>query len=175
MKVNTSCEDITQLAQKTLSGAYSVKQTAALAPHLARYLLKEGKTSVTSTLDGGLQRFASEVLKRQLMAVKSQNVNDGAVLVVENKTGEVLAYVASSGEVSPAADVDGIRAKRQAGSTLKPFLYALAFEQKILTPASILKDSPLDVPTATGIYKPQDYEHDFKGDGISADRPCLIA
>ena len=163
MKSNTACEDITQLALKTLSGAYSVKQTAALAPHLARSLLKEGKTSVASTLDGGLQRFASEVLKHQLLAVKSQNVNDGAVLVVENKTGEVLAYVASSGEASLAGNVDGIRAKRQAGSTLKPFLYALAFEKKILTPASILKDSPLDVPTATGIYKPEDYENDFKG------------
>jgi len=163
MKADTKCEDITHLAQKTLSGPYSVKQTIALAPHLARYLLKEGKASVASTLDGGLQLFASEVLKHQLLAVKSRNVNDGAVLVVENKTGEVLAYVASAGGISPAGNVDGIRAKRQAGSTLKPFLYALAFEKKILTPASVLKDSPLDVPTATGIYKPEDYESDFKG------------
>jgi penicillin-binding protein 1C len=163
MKADTACEDITRLAQKTLSGPYSVKQTAALAPHLARFLLKGGKAAIASTLDAGLQGFASEVLKRQLLAVKSQNVNDGAVLVVENKTGEVLAYVASSGEISPAGNVDGIRAKRQAGSTLKPFLYALAFEKKILTPASVLKDSPLDVPTAAGIYKPEDYESDFKG------------
>jgi penicillin-binding protein 1C len=163
MKTNIAREDIRQLAQKALSGTYSVKQTAALAPHLAHYLLKSGKTSVTSTLDAGLQRFVSDVLKHQLLAVKSRNVNDGAALVVENKTGEVLAYVASSGEVSSARNVDGIRAKRQAGSTLKPFLYALAFEKKVLTPASLLKDSPLDLPTATGIYKPEDYESDFKG------------
>jgi len=163
MKANTACEDIAKLSQKALSGPYFVKQTAALAPHLARSLLKGGKASVPSTLDAGLQSFASEVLKRQLLAVKSQNVNDGALLVVENKTGEVLAYVASSGGISPAGMVDGIRARRQAGSTLKPFLYALAFEKKILTPASVLKDSPLDLPTATGIYRPEDYESDFKG------------
>jgi len=163
MKADTKCEDITHLAQKTLSGPYSVKQTIALAPHLARYLLKGGKVSVAAALEGGLQLFSAEVVKHQRLDVKSQNVNDGAVLVVENKTGEVLAYVASAGGISPAGNVDGIRAKRQAGSTLKPFLYALAFEKKILTPASVLKDSPLDVPTATGIYKPEDYESDFKG------------
>jgi len=163
MKTRTACEDITQLTQKALSGTYFVKQTVSLAPHLAHSLLKDGKLSVASTLDSDLQRIASEILKYQLMAVKSQNVNDGAVLVVENKTGEVLAYVASSGEGSIARNVDGIKAKRQAGSTLKPFLYALTFEKKMLSPASILKDSPLDISTATGIYKPENYENDFKG------------
>ncbi len=49
------------------------------------------------------------------------------------------------------------------GSTLKPFLYALAFDQKILTPASVLEDTPLDIAVFAGIYQPRDYDSEFKG------------
>jgi len=59
--------------------------------------------------------------------------------------------------------MDGVRAPRQAGSTLKPFLYELALERRYLTAASMLSDSPLTVDTAGGLYIPQDYDHDFKG------------
>lgn len=163
IKSSVRCEDIKIMAQKALTGTYSIRQQIALAPHVAYTLLKHEKTSVVSTLDGELQRFTSEVLKHHIMAVRPQNVNDGAVLIVENKTGDVLAYVAGTGEESTACYVDGIKAKRQAGSTLKPFLYAIALEKQILTPASILIDSPLDVPTTLGIYKPENYENDFKG------------
>jgi len=171
MNSGIRCEDIRTLAQKKLTGVYYVRQRSNLAPHIAHYLLRfadpphkdETKVSVISTLDGELQQFASETLRHHLAAIKKQNVNDGAVLVVENKTGDILAYVGSSGDESSARYVDGIRAKRQAGSTFKPFLYAIAFEKQILTPASILNDSPLDVPTALGIYKPENYGNDFKG------------
>jgi len=54
--------------------------------------------------------------------------------------------------------VDGITALRQAGSTLKPFLYELAIEKGLLTTASLLEDSPLQIPTSTGLYVPQNYE-----------------
>lgn len=173
-----ACDEISVLAGRTLSGAYSLRQQVTLAPHAAYTLLavtegsrvqrpaslhKEGPGGiVVSTLDSELQRFASESLKHQLAAVRSQNVNDGAVLVVENSSGEVLAYVGGTDE-SKARYVDGVRARRQAGSTLKPFLYAIAFEERLLTPASLIQDSPLEVPTASGIYRPENYENDFKG------------
>ena len=157
------CDGVGLLARKTLGGPYLVRPRISLAPHVFRLLMKDGRTSAVSTLDGELQRFVLEVLRHHLIAVRSQNVMDGAVLVVENKSGDVLAYVGSVGDEASAPYVDGIRARRQAGSTLKPFLYATAFERLILTPASILKDSPLDISTATGIYKPDDYESDFKG------------
>ena len=54
-------------------------------------------------------------------------------------------------------------AKRQAGSTLKPFLYELAIEKGLLTPASLLEDSPLQVTTSTGLYVPQNYDEGFRG------------
>ncbi len=157
------CEDIKALAQEKITGSYTIRQKIALAPHVAYQLLKEGKTSAISTLDGELQRFTSEVLKRHLMAVRPQNVSDGSVLVVENKTGDILAYVSCSVALPDARNTDGVHAKRQAGSTLKPFLYALAFEKRILTPASILIDGPLDVPTGRGIYKPENYEKGYQG------------
>jgi penicillin-binding protein 1C len=136
-----------------------------LAPHVARHLLKErlhGST-VTCTLDSRIQRFAIDRLTHHLLSLKSQNVRDGAVLVLENNTGDVLAYVSYSGEPSYSRFVDGVQARRQAGSTLKPFLYGLAFEQRILTPASLLDDSPLDVAVISGVYQPQNYDSQFRG------------
>lgn len=162
IKSQTKCENIKSLAQK-LSGPYSIRPRIALAPHVARELLQKQGARVASTLDGGLQRFATEVLKYQLSLLKNQNVHDGAVLVIDNKTGDILAYVANSGLSSSARYVDGIRARRQAGSTLKPFLYELAIEERLLTAASIIDDSPLDIPTPAGLYIPQNYDNEFKG------------
>jgi penicillin-binding protein 1C len=59
--------------------------------------------------------------------------------------------------------VDGVRSRRQAGSTLKPFLYALAFEKSYLTPVTLLNDSPLDLALSTGIYRPKNHDREFHG------------
>ena len=163
MDQKTLCDDLKALAAKTLVGPYCLKQRTGLAPHVAHKLLKTGMTSAVSTLDTGLQRFASDTLRYHLAAVRKQNVHDGAVLVADNRTGDILAYVANSGDLSSARHVDGIIARRQAGSTLKPFLYGLAFDRKVLRPTSVLIDSPLDVPTAFGVYRPENYDNDFKG------------
>ncbi len=163
VKARAGCEEICSLAEKMLTGSYRVRQTAAFAPHAARMLLKNPGERVVSTLDGPLQRFASDTLRHHVGVLRNQNVHDGAVIVVENKSGDILAYAGGAGPGSDARFVDGIKAKRQAGSTLKPFLYALAFEKRILTPASLLSDSPIDVATSRGIYKPGNYENDFKG------------
>ena len=136
-----------------------------LAAHVAQRLLrnKPKGATVTCTLDAGLQRFALESIAGQLSALNGQNVCDGAVLVLENKTGQVLAYATYSTDNSAAQYVDGIQAKRQAGSTLKPFLYGLAFDQHILTAASILNDAPLDISVAGGIYQPRNYDSTYRG------------
>jgi len=133
------------------------------APHLARRLLTRAGTSVRSTLDAPLQRFAAETLRNRLASLADRNVEDGAVIVLDNASGDVLAYVGSSGDLSGAAAVDGAAALRQPGSTLKPFLYGVAIEQRWLTAASLLDDSPLALTTPSGLYVPQNYERDFKG------------
>lgn len=162
LKYNISCEEIRNLTNVVLSRPYFIKPSTALAPQVARKLLTEGK-NVTTTIDRRIQSFATEVLKHHLSLLKAQNVNDGAVLVVDNDTGEILAYVANSGELSTARHVDGIMAKRQAGSTLKPFLYELALEKRIITSASLIEDSPLNIPTERGIYVPKNYDNEYRG------------
>ncbi|BEU21683.1 penicillin-binding protein 1C [Paraburkholderia sp. 22B1P] len=142
-----------------------------LAPHFARRVASEthpvAGARVTSTLDARLQRFASDTLTRTLVELNApahpRNVHDGAVVVLDNATGDVLAWVGSSGGLSGARDVDAVLARRQAGSTLKPFLYAQAIDERRLTTASLLDDAPLDLAAGGGLYIPQNYEKDFKG------------
>jgi penicillin-binding protein 1C len=155
-------------ANAALSRPYSIQPDVALAPRAAQLLARgyaAGRvpSSVRCTLDGRLQRYAAESLRHQVASITSQNVHDGAVLVVDNVTLDVLVYVANTGEPGSARYVDGIRAPRQAGSTLKPVIYALAFEKLLLTPASSLDDSPLEIPVSGGVYRPRNYDNRFHG------------
>ncbi|QPF73031.1 penicillin-binding protein 1C [Roseateles sp. DAIF2] len=136
-----------------------------LAPHYARQVLRaDGPAAQRSSLDGRLQRLAVTSLKRQLGELSGRNVEDGAVLVLDNASGAVLAWVGSSGgELSSAAQVDGVLSRRQPGSTLKPFVYQLALEKRLLTAASLLDDSPAQIATGHGLYLPQNYDRDFRG------------
>ncbi|HLX38801.1 MAG TPA: transglycosylase domain-containing protein, partial [Candidatus Binataceae bacterium] len=135
----------------------------ALAPHLAQRLMPEGSAQARCTLDRDLQRLAIEVLRHQVAEVRDRNVDDGAVVVADNSSGEVWAYVGGAAEFSSAPYVDAVNSLRQPGSALKPFLYALAIERRLLTPASILDDSALELPEQRGIYRPLDYDRRFRG------------
>jgi penicillin-binding protein 1C len=160
------CSELESLALATLSGRPDPMTADSLAPHLAARLLDKSVKAgalVTSTLDARLQREAVAILGRQLAELSGRHVSDGALVVLDNASGEVLAWVGSSGALSDAAQVDGVTAPRQAGSTLKPFLYGLALEKGVLTAASVLDDAPLEIPTPAGLYVPQNYERDFKG------------
>lgn len=162
--------DVHQFAFERLSRPYRLQPRIALAPHVARRLTantgsgqdKTGHTAnrrIASTLDLRLQRFAQETMRQQLNALQGRNVGEAALIVVENATGNVLAYVGSVGD----SQVDGVIARRQAGSTLKPFLYELAIEKRLVTAASMLDDSPLHIPTERGLYVPHDYDHRSRG------------
>jgi penicillin-binding protein 1C len=152
-----------------LARPYYIRPQVALAPHIARQLFNEARSggdfseTIQCTLDGRLQRFVAETLRRHVLGAGSRNMHDGSALVVDNRSGEVLAYVGNIGEQSSARYVDGIRAQRQAGSTLKPFVYGLAFERRLLTPASLIDDSPLDIPSPGGVYRPRNYDNQFRG------------
>ena len=158
-------QEIESEAREVNLGRNDVRPRMALAPHVARQLLRGRPESavIISTLDGRIQQFVLDRLIHHLCTLQSQNVKDGTVLVVENRTGEVLAYVSHAGEPSHARFVDGVLARRQTGSALKPFLYAVAFDRRILTPASLLDDTPLDLAVIRGIYQPRNYDSQFKG------------
>ena len=162
LRPSIDCETIRATAQSLLASDAALASDS-LAPDLARALLRIPGERRRTSLDAQIQRLTRDIVRSHLSALVDHNVRDGAALVVDNTTGEVLAYVGSGGPDSHASEVDGVRALRQAGSTLKPFLYELAIERRYLTAASLLADAPLSLDTASGVYIPQDYDHDFKG------------
>ena len=143
-----------------------------MAPHWARHALARQRAqapgqplpaTLRTSVSAPLQRVARDTLAQHLRELRGRNVEDGAVLVLDNATGEVLAWVGSSGALSQASEVDGVLAQRQPGSTLKPFLYAQAIAERRLTAASLIEDSSAQIATASGLYIPQNYDRQFKG------------
>ena len=149
-----------------------------IAPHFARQVLRQAPQANTdidtanttntgqalrTSVSAPLQRFALDALTRHLRELRGRNVEDGALVVLDNASGEVLAWVGSSGPLSRAGEVDAVLAQRQPGSTLKPLLYAQAIAQRRITAASLLDDSSAQIPTASGLYIPQNYDNRFKG------------
>ena len=156
------------------TGALQRRQYAAsdgVAPHFARRVLGQAADKqppvvavrLTSTLRAPLQRFAVQTLAQQLRELRGANAEDGAIVVLDIASGEVLAWVGSSGALSQAAEVDAVLAQRQPGSTLKPFLYAQAIAERRLTAASLIEDAPAHIATSSGLYIPQNYDRQFKG------------
>jgi penicillin-binding protein 1C len=175
MHAPDGCTNLESYVQLTLTRTASAPALSsdydALAPHFARRVAGEvhpaAGARVRSTLDARLQRYARDTLSRTLTELNARaaprNVHDGAAIVIDNGSGDVLAWVGSAGGFSNAPEVDAVLAARQAGSTLKPFLYVQAIDEKRLTAATLLNDAPLDLATGGGLYIPQNYDHDFKG------------
>lgn len=112
---------------------------------------------VRTTLDGDWQRLAEGVLRRRLRDVEA---SAGAVVVLEVASGAVRALVGSPDFNDPrAGQVNGAMAPRAAGSTLKPFAYALALDRGLVTPATMLADVPLRFRD----YDPENFSRDFRG------------
>lgn len=144
-------------------------QGIVAAPHFLFWLanqLPEDVSQVRTTIDLSLQKFVEAQVKEVVGALSSHNVNHGAAIVLDNKTGEVLAYVGSP-DYFAEDDLgrnDGVQALRQPGSALKPFLYQLALEKKVIRPNTILADVPTYYPIpGAKIYSPVDYSETFKG------------
>ncbi|UZK67965.1 penicillin-binding protein 1C [Sphingomonas sp. M1-B02] len=160
---DADCTRFAGAAASMLGPARSLALDPGLAPHLADRLLDQGGARITTTLDARVQAVAIAALRRQLQGLGGTRARDGAVVVVDNASGDVRAYVGGIGGESTAPAVDGASAYRQAGSTLKPFLFGLGIEKGYLTAASILDDSPVQLDTASGLYVPQNYDRAFKG------------
>lgn len=162
-----SCADLTPLAERAADVGIAAARKVVFqeAPQLGRAIAqrRRGERDVRATIDRSLQRYVTEQLRAQLATLAAHGVADGAALVVANETGEVLSYVANGGSLSSARHVDGIRAKRQAGSTLKPFLYGLALERRLVTADTLLNDAPLEIPIGGSVYRPRNYDDTYHG------------
>lgn len=135
----------------------------ALAPHFALRLKKDfpGQPVIQTNLKAQLQHQIETQVKNSVNRLQAMNIHNAAVLVVNNETMAVEAYVGSADFTNPfdGGQVDGIRAVRSPGSTLKPLLYATAFDKGIITPKSVLND----VPSNFGGYEPENFDQHFNG------------
>lgn len=121
---------------------------------------------VRTTLDGDLQRFVQAQTEDVIAALQRYHVTDGAALVVDNRSGDVFAYVGSPDYFSVEAlgSNDGVQALRQPGSSLKPFDYELALERRTIRSTTILADVPASYAIPGGkLYQPADYSGRFSG------------
>jgi len=143
------------------------------APHFLFWLANqfdktqtEQNSPIRTTINRPLQQFVEAQVQQVISSLAANNVHDAAALVIDNRTGEVLAYVGSPdyfNEVKLGRN-DGVQALRQPGSTLKPFVYELALEKNLIRPNTILADVPAHyaIPGAK-LYSPTDYTESFLG------------
>ncbi|WP_109077219.1 penicillin-binding protein 1C [Aggregatibacter kilianii] len=138
------------------------------APHFTDQVLQQYAESeaiqhgqIVTSLNSGLQRLVERISQRYLQQQKQYGVNNLAVLLVDNRTMQIKALVGSGDYFNSqiSGQINGTLAKRSYGSTLKPFIYGLAFDQGLAHPKTILKD----LPTHFADYQPENYEGNFLG------------
>ncbi len=156
-------------SETTLNDALNEPLTAyrrdapQLAPHLSRRLRAANPDSpiIRSSLHPTAQATAERLVQQYANRMQAYNIHNSAVLVVDNQSREVVAYVGSAdfGNTFDGGQVDGVQAVRSPGSALKPLLYGLAFDAGIITPKTKLAD----VPTNFSGYEPDNYDRRFNG------------
>jgi penicillin-binding protein 1C len=129
------------------------------------YRLSDNGVLLT-TLDGNLQQKVQTLLDERVKSLQRKRLHNGAVLVVDHTTGEILAWAvagaADSKNQTPGSAIDAVRSPRQPGSSMKPFLYTLALEQG-WSPATELDDAPMAEAIGTGLHDFHNYSHTFYG------------
>ncbi len=164
-----NCEDpsipLNQLAKKINTKPSLSFPLFNHALHLSKRLFPQypNKTIVPTYINLSLQKTVASLLEKNIHALYQNNVNDSAAIVIENSTGKVLAYVGAVSS-SLSFQIDGIQAPRQAGSTLKPFIYGRTIDQKYITSASILNDDQSPLSWGGEVYRPLNYNKQFFGE-----------
>ncbi|WP_321992576.1 transglycosylase domain-containing protein [Marispirochaeta aestuarii] len=137
------------------------------APHFVRYVDGlpgiNSKEVFVSSLDPEVQEILQGEISARVESAGENRISNGAGLALSVETGEVLAWVGSADffDTESQGQIDGVRIRRQPGSTIKPFLYALALE-KGMTPATLLPD----IPSAFGseaVYLPENFSNTCHG------------
>jgi len=138
------------------------------APHFCRMILnrygQKLPPEITTTLDYPLQHRIETLVLGHIERLKNHHATNAAVIVIENETGAVRAWIGSKDffDAEHSGQVDGVLALRQPGSTLKPFTYGLALENGF-TPATIIPDLESHASTANGDFFVRNYDGNFHG------------
>jgi penicillin-binding protein 1C len=136
----------------------------AAAPHLADKLIREVEPSrsvIETTIDREIQRNIENQLINHSIYLKTLGIKNTAAIIVETETGKVRAYAGSQDYFDNSINgaIDGIQAYRSTGSILKPFLYALAIDEGLISPESLLAD----IPSWFGAFSPQNADESYSG------------
>jgi penicillin-binding protein 1C len=132
------------------------------APHFCQYILNNySGNDIATTLNLPIQKTAEKLLSNYVKRIRSKGISNGAAIIIENKTNSVTGYCGSNDfdDTLFSGQINGINAIRSPGSTLKPALYAFAFDEGILTPAMKL----LDILTDFNGYEPEDFDSKYRG------------
>src|SRR5688572_2313210 len=130
-------------------------------PHLAYKLKKQGSPLIKTTIDLNSQLKTEKIVEDYIRAQRLRNIKNAAVVIIDNKTRKVITYLGSSGfcDTADGGQVNGANAIRQPGSTLKPLLYAMCFDEGLLTPKTVITDVPVNYEG----YAPENYDKKFNG------------
>jgi penicillin-binding protein 1C len=141
----------------------SRRKAPFVAPHFCVFAVQQsgGRPRIRTTIDPRVQQLAEQQVRARVAALRAWGVEQVAVVVIDNETREVLAMVGSAHFFEPQrqGQVNGAVARRSPGSTLKPFLYAAAFDAGTIVPESML----LDVPADYSGYVPENYDGSYRG------------
>ncbi|MGO4259309.1 penicillin-binding protein 1C [Lysobacter sp. TAB13] len=146
---------------------HSARELPFRAPHLVDRVLAEqawhpeAGPELKTTLDTRLQRLLEERVRNHLQRERSRGLRNASAILIDTRDMGVRALVGSADyfDTSIQGQVNGSDAKRSPGSTLKPFIYALALDQGVLHPQTVLRD----VPSAFGPYTPENFDGRFMG------------
>jgi penicillin-binding protein 1C len=119
---------------------------------------------VHTSLSRDLQARCQNLMDQHLRRLARRNVRNGALLVVDHRAGEFLAWVVGNADIDnvPSSRINAVLARRQPGSALKPFIYALAME-KGWTAATLINDAPLEEGVGYGMHQYHNYSRSFYG------------
>lgn len=120
-----------------------------------------GEAEIRATIDVAAQKKAEDLVHNYSAVLKLHGIYNAAVIVLDNRSHEVIAYVGSPDfkDKLHHGEVDGVRALRSPGSALKPLVYGLAFDAGQLTPHSVLEDVPINIAG----YAPENYDLEYRG------------
>jgi penicillin-binding protein 1C len=130
-------------------------------PHLAYKLKQSGGELIRTNIDINTQLKTEKLVEDYVRTQRLRNIRNAAVIILDNKTHRVITYVGSSGfaDTTDGGQVNGITSVRQPGSTLKPLLYAMCFDEGLLTPKTMLTDVAVNYEG----YAPENYDQKFNG------------
>ncbi len=172
--VKPAVKRLAKLMNKSISWSNTTSQQESgsiKASHFASYIYKQNNESrktktrkIKTTLDRNLQQVTQQILEQRIIDLKNSNVKNGAVLIIDHKTNEVLSWVVAGDSQAeyPGGGIDAVTTPRQPGSTLKPLLYTLALEHGF-TAATLIDDRSLSESVGFGQHTYRNYSRRHYG------------